>query len=89
MDNLKIDIKKGKQVARILFDKFNSEEGIFGHNIMPEDLLWGSDLSGIEVKKGSYDHLMFITMVVSIDYMRDADKLWHAGRKKSGGLFLS
>lgn len=81
MENLIIDIQKGKKVARILFDKFNSKEGIFGHNIMPEDLLWGSDLSGIEVKKGSYEHLMFITMVVSIDYMRDADKLWQAGRE--------
>lgn len=81
MDNLKIDIAKGKRVARILFDRINSEEGIFGHNIMPEDLLWGSDLSGIEVNKGSYEHMMFITMVVSIDYMRDADKLWQAGRE--------
>lgn len=81
MNNLIIDPERGKQVARILFDQFNSEEGIFGHNIMPEDLVWGSDLSGIEVKRGSYEHLMFITMVVSIDYMRDADKLWQAGRK--------
>ena len=64
-----------------MFDRFNSEEGIFGHNIMPEDLLWGSDLSGIKVNKGSYEHMMFITMVVSIDYMRDADKLWQAGRE--------
>ena len=70
MDSLKIDIAKGKQVARILFDRFNSEEGVFGHDIMPEDLLWGLDLSGIKVNKGSYEHLMFITMVVSIDYLR-------------------
>jgi len=81
MDSLKIDIEKGKKVATILFESFNSDEGIFGHNVMPEDLLWGSDLSGIKVEKGSYDHLMFITMVVSIDYMRDADKLWQAGRE--------
>lgn len=81
MEDLKIDIEKGKKVATILFESFNSEEGIFGHNVMPEDLLWGSDLSGIEVKRGSYEHLMFITMVVSIDYMRDADKLWQAGRE--------
>ncbi|MEE9500554.1 MAG: hypothetical protein V3V48_00620 [Candidatus Aminicenantaceae bacterium] len=78
MNNLKIDLEKGKQVARILFDKFNSEEGIFGHNVMPEDILWDSDLSGIKVEKGSYDYLMFITMIVSIDYMRNADKLWKA-----------
>jgi len=81
MNNLKINLGRGEQVAKILFDKFNSEEGIFGHNVMPEDTLWGSDLSGIKVEKGSYDHLMFITMIVSIDYMRNADKLWKAGRE--------
>jgi hypothetical protein len=81
MNGLKIDVEKGKRIAVILFDRFNSEKGIFGHNIMPEDLLWGSDLSGIEVRRGSYEHLIFITMVVSIDYMRDADKLWQAGRE--------
>ena len=81
MNKLKINIEKGSQVARILFDKFNSEEGIFGKNVMPEDLMWGSDLTGIDVMTGSYDHLMFITMVVSIDYMRDANKLWEAGRE--------
>jgi len=81
MNNLNINLERGKQVARILFDKFNSEEGIFGHNVMPEDMLWGSDLSEIKVVKDSYNHLMFITMVVSIDYMRNADKLWKAGRE--------
>ncbi len=53
MNNLKIDIEKGKHVARFLFDQFNSDEGIFGKNIMPEDLMWGSDLSGISVMQGS------------------------------------
>lgn len=81
MNNLKIDLERGKHVARILFDKFNSEEGIFGHNVMPEDMLWDSDFSGIKVERGSYNHLMFITMVVSIDYMRNADNLWKAGRE--------
>jgi len=80
MNSLLIDTESGKQVAKILFEKFNSE-GIFGPNVMPEDLLWGSDLSDIGTKRGSYGHLMFITMVVSIDYQRDADKLWEAGRK--------
>jgi len=80
MNDLKIDVEKGKQVAVILFDKFNSDEGIFGKTVMPEDLMWGSDLQGIGVKRDSYEYMMFITMVVSIDYMRDADRLWAAGR---------
>ncbi len=81
MNGLKIDVEKGKQVAVILFDRFNSDEGIFGKNVMPEDLMWGSDLEGIGVKRDSCEYIMFITMVVSIDYMRDADKLWAAGRR--------
>jgi len=81
MNGLKIDVEKGKQVAVILFDCFNSDEGIFGKNVMPDDLMWGSDLEGIGVSRDFYEYLMFLTMVVSIDYMRDADKLWAAGRK--------
>ena len=80
---LTINPEKGKEVAVILFEKFNSTEGIFGHNVMPEDSLpvWGSDLTASGVGRGSYEHLMFITLVVSIDYQRNADQLWEAGRK--------
>jgi len=60
MNQLVINSEKAKDVAVILFEKFNSTEGIFGHNIMPEDLL---------------------PLVVSIDYQRNADQLWEAGRK--------
>lgn len=81
MNKLKIDSEKGKKAAAILFDGFNSDEGIFGLNVMPEDILWGSELLESKVQKGSYEHVLFITMVVSIDYMRNADKLWAAGRK--------
>lgn len=83
MNQLIINSKKAKDVAVILFEKFNSNEGIFGHNIMPEDLLptWNSDLTSSGIEKGSYEHLMFITLVVSIDYQRNADQLWEAGRK--------
>jgi len=83
MGELVTNPRKAKDVAVILYEKFNSEEGIFGHNIMPEDLQprWGSDLSASIIERGSYEHLMFITLVVSIDYQRDADQLWEAGRK--------
>ena len=83
MGDLYINLERSKQVTVILFEKFNSDEGIFGHNVMPEDLLptWGSDLSKSGIKRDSYENLMFITLVVSIDYQRDADQLWNAGRK--------
>jgi len=41
---------------------------------MPEDLVPEG------VKRGSLDHIMFITLTVSIDYQRDADQLWTASR---------
>jgi len=83
MEGLFINPEKSKQVAVILFEKFNSDEGIFGHNVMPEDLRpkLGSNLSASNVEKGSYENLMFITLVVSIDYQRNADQLWEAGRR--------
>lgn len=83
MTDLIVDSEKSKQVAIILYEKFNSDEGIFDHNVMPEDLLptWCSELSKSGIKRGSYEHLMFITLVVSIDYQRNADQLWDAGRK--------
>ena len=81
--SLKINPEAGKEIALTLFRKFNSTEGIFGHHTMPEDLLprWGSDLTASGIKRGSYEQLMFVTMVVSIDYQRNADQLWAAGRK--------
>ena len=33
---------------------------------------------------GSLDHLLFITLTVSIDYMRDADSLWASARATYG-----
>jgi len=83
VNSLIINPEKAKEVAVILYEKFNSTEGIFGHNVMPEDLLptWGSDLSSSGIGGRSYEHLMFITLVVSIDYQRNADQLWEAGRR--------
>jgi hypothetical protein len=70
-----------KEAAIILYEKFNSNEGIFGNNIMPEDQLPKINTSSdLTIDRGSYDHRLLITMVVSIDYQRDAGKLWEAGR---------
>ena len=62
-------------MAVILCEKFNSDEGIFGHNVMSADLLPRG------IRRGSYEHLMFYTLVISIDYQRNSVQLWNAGIK--------
>ncbi|MGV8150091.1 MAG: hypothetical protein ACLKAN_13925, partial [Alkaliphilus sp.] len=72
---LEKDINKCIAVAKILYKRFNeSDVGIFGQTDMPEEVLPES------INKGSSEHLMFITLTVSIDYQRDAPELWKASR---------
>lgn len=69
------DPARAGKVGPLLYSAFNeSPTGIFGHTTMPEDIL----PSGVE--EGSLEHRMFITLTVSIDYMRDAEALWAASR---------
>lgn len=82
--SIKINPERGKEVALTLFRKFNSEEGIFGYHAMPEKAILphrSSDLTASAVEPSSYDQLMFVTLLVSINYQRDADRLWAAGRE--------
>ncbi len=74
MTMLKIDSKQGRDVASNLYSHFTTT-GILGNTEMPEDLL----PSG--VKRGSLEHLLFITLTVSIDYQRDANALWESSRQ--------
>jgi len=71
---LVIDSERGKKVADLLYNLF-STVGIHGRNDMPEDIMPKS------VVRGSLEHIMFITLTVSIDYQRDAPALWNASRK--------
>jgi hypothetical protein len=75
MNRLTINFESAKEVAEILYEKFNSDEGIFGHNVRSADLL----PSGI--RRGPYEHLMFYTLVISIDYQRNSAQLWNAAKK--------
>jgi hypothetical protein len=56
--------KSRRQAIRVFFST-----GIHGKNDMPEDVLPHS------IKRGSLEHLLFITLTVSIDYQRDAEAL--------------
>jgi hypothetical protein len=74
-DRLAVNVQAAREVGNTLRQSFNDPSiGILGHTTMPEDILPGG------VNKGSYEHLMFTTLTVSIDYMRDADALWAASR---------
>lgn len=68
------DITRGKQVAPLLFHSFKTT-GIHGRTEMPEDIVPNG------VVKGSLEHILFITLTVSIDYQRDADALWASSRR--------
>jgi hypothetical protein len=71
---LEIDIDQGRQVAGVLYNVFTTI-GIFGDKFLPED----EPPQGVEV--GTLEHLMFLTLTVSIDYQRDAARLWDNSRK--------
>jgi len=73
--NLFQKAKRAFKAGKKLKEAFEAGPGIFGHTEMPET----DPPEG--VKEGSYEHIMFITMTVSIDYMRDAEQLWEASRK--------
>jgi hypothetical protein len=72
--SLNIDAARGKRSAQRLFDAF-AATGVLGQKEMPEDIL------PPEIGKGSLEHILFITLTVSIDYQRSADDLWASSRR--------
>jgi len=70
---IEIDEVKGREAAKLLYDTFNSE-GVFARKEMPEDLI----PNGISI--GSLEHILFITMTVSIDYRRNATAMWKSAK---------
>ena len=69
-----VDIEKGKRVAAKLCHSFLTV-GIHGRKDMPEDV------RPRNVAIGSLEHLLFMTLTVSIDYQRDAPSLWESSRR--------
>lgn len=71
--SIRIDKERGTQLAKLLYYSFTTT-GIHGRTDMPEDILPEGIL------RGSLDHVLFITLTVSIDYQRDAPTLWNNSR---------
>lgn len=68
------NIEKGRQLAPLLHTAFRTT-GILGHHDMPED----RPPAGVET--GAREHILFLTLTVSIDYQRDAYALWQSARR--------
>jgi len=75
-----IDYKKAFKIAETLFDQFYNRKGVFKGYSMPEYVL------PRDLKAGTREHALFLTYVISIDYMTDAEKLW---RRLRGAYELS
>lgn len=69
-----VDSERGNTVARLLYNSF-ATKGIHGRTDMPEDIMPDG------VTRGSLEHILFVTLTVSIDYLRDAPLLWESSRK--------
>jgi len=69
-----IDNEKAFKIAEKLFDEFYNRKGIFKGYTMPEYILPSN------LKEGTREHALFLTYIVSIDYMTKAEKLWKRSR---------
>jgi len=72
-----IDDSKASSIAERLLDQFYNRKGFFQDYTMPEYVLPRN------LKEETREHALFLTYVISIDYMTDAVKLW----KKSRGAY--
>ena len=73
-----IDDLKAFKIAERLFDQFYNREGIFEDYSMPEYVVPRN------LEEGTREHALFLTYVISIDYMTDAEKLWRKSRGAYG-----
>lgn len=72
-----VDDVRAFKIGEKLFDQFYNHRGFFEDYSMPEYVLPRN------LKEGTREHALFLTYVISIDYMTDADRLW----KKSRGAY--
>ncbi len=72
----KIEIDPGKAtlIAQRLYNQFYNRTGFFASYDMPEYILPEN------LEHGSKEHGLYLTYVISIDYMTDAERLWRRSR---------
>lgn len=69
-----VDGVRAFKIAERLFDQFYNRKGIFADYSMPEYILPKN------LEAGTREYALFLTYVISIDYMTDAVKLWERSR---------
>ena len=69
-----VDSGKALKIAERLLDHFYNRKGFFQGYTMPEYVLPRN------LEDGTREHALFLTYVISIDYMTDAVKLWKRSR---------
>ena len=68
------DIEKAKSIAQVLHEQFETKTGFFENYQMPEWILPEG------MVEGSRAHALYLTYVISIDFLTDAVKLWKNAR---------
>jgi len=70
----RLDEKKARRIAERLLDLFYNRKGVFEGYSMPEYILPDN------LQEGSREHALYLTYVISVDYMANAEKLWARSR---------
>jgi len=73
-DNL--DLEKCKKIATFLFKDYSEKKGVFEKFKFPPEY---NLPKGME--QGSEEQLLYLTLTVALDYIRDAEKLWEQSYK--------
>jgi len=75
MNNLATNPERTAEVIKTLMKWYReSRDGLLAGAELPESKPPG------DVTRGSYEHIMFLTLTVAIDYQRSAAKLWDSAR---------
>jgi len=70
----RLDAEKAGTIAERLLDLFYNRKGFFEGYSMPEYILPDN------LHEGSREHALYLTYVISVDYMANAEKLWARSR---------
>lgn len=68
------DIERGIEIIKFLHQAY-TEKSFFDFTQLPEDVL------PVGMDKGSNDHLLYLTLVSSVAYLRKEERLWPAARE--------
>ncbi len=66
-----IGLEKCKKIANLIFKSYSEKKGVFEKFRFPPEYILPESM-----KRSSKEQLIYVTLTVALDYMRDAEKLW-------------